>query len=138
MIIAYPKSNKNSFSPHQLEVRINGQRKGALQKGKEVEIKFPENKTITLKSGMLCKLEFQGMAGNRFQIEGNWYFRNSGFITSALMVIYIIAMNLILIRFSFQEIWKYLAAIIISLLFFVGCFNFFSKKCKFELVEIAE
>lgn len=136
MIIAYPKSDKNSFSPQQLEVRINGQRKGALQKGKEVEIKFPENKTITLKSGMLCKLEFQGTVGKRFQIGGNWYFRNSGFITSTLIVIYIITMNLILIRFSYQEIWKYLTAIIVSLLFFIGCFNFFSKRCKFELLEI--
>ncbi|ARN79139.1 hypothetical protein BST97_14735 [Nonlabens spongiae] len=103
---------------------------------KEVEIKFPENKTITLKSGMLCKLEIKGMAGNRYEVEGNWYFRNSSFLTSALVVIYIITMNLILMRFDSQGIWKYVITIIISLLFFVSIFNFFSKLCKFELVEM--
>ncbi len=136
MIISYPKNEKHSFSPHSFEVRVDGLRKATLKKGGEVEIKFPVNRIITLKSGMLCKLEFQGIAGEKFTVQGNWYLRNSGILTNALLVIFIVAINLVLPGFDSESIWKYIATIIIGLIILLGFFHFFSKLCKIELVRV--
>ena len=136
MVISYPKNEQRSFSPHSLEIRVDGLRKAALRKGSEVEIKFPENKTITLKSGMLCKLEFQGTAGEKYIVQGNWYFRNSGIFTTASLIIFVVVMNLVLPEFESGDVLKYLAAILIGLIFLLGFFHFFSNLCKLELVKV--
>jgi len=136
MIIAYPTSKDYAFSPYALEVRIEGQRKAALKKDSEVKIQFPENKTITVKLGGICKYEFKGSVDDVYEVQGNWYFKNSRILNTIFFISYGILFHVIASLFDSTSVWKYLLVIVVCLAVFMGSLNFFGRLCRFQLKKV--
>ena len=111
MKIVYPDYSRSIFPMSVLEVRVDGLRKGAIAPGKEIEIDYPEKKTVAIKLGLIAKHEFLAADGATYRIKDNWGLRNFSWVSFAMVLLVPVLIS-VFIDFDKENWWLIMLAII--------------------------
>jgi hypothetical protein len=123
MIINYPDYSRKNVYSYPLEVRVNNLRKGELKPGSRIEVRYAEKSRVTIKLGLIAKIQLDRPENKTYTIAKTWWLCNFSWVNLLFTIV-----SILLISLSTSHTLVFYAVIVGVVLAYITIFQLVKKK----------